>query len=47
MSAANFYMLSHLVEFVKNFFKFFQILFDVRCAPGCTPFITQLLYDSI
>ena len=33
-SAANFYILAHHFEFVKHFFKFFQILFDVSCAPG-------------
>ena len=42
--AANFFSLTHLVEFVKIFFKIFQILFCVGCAPGFSPFITQLLY---
>ena len=33
--AANFYILAHLFEFVKNFFRSFSNFFDVaRCAPG-------------
>ena len=27
------------------FSSFFKFLFDVNCAPGCSPFITQLIYD--
>ena len=25
------------------FSSFFKFLFDVNCAPGCSPFITQLI----
>ena len=28
------FILTYFSVFVKNFFKFFKILFDVRCAPG-------------
>ena len=27
------------------FSSFFKFLFDVNCAPGCSPFITQLVQD--
>ena len=43
LTAANFYILAHLVELVKNFFQVFSNSFCARCAPG-KPFITQLLY---
>ena len=33
-SVANWIILSHLVELVKNFFQVFSKLFDVCCAPG-------------
>ena len=46
LSAANFYILAHLVELVKNFFQVFSNSFCARCAPG-KPFITQLLYVII
>jgi len=40
-------MLSHSSEFVKNFFRVLSNSFEVfRCAPGCSPFITQLFYDT-
>ena len=42
--AANFYMLSHLIHFVKNFFQVFQSFFDVILRSRHLPFITQLCY---
>ena len=42
--AANFYMLAHLIHFVKNFFQVFQSFLSCRYAPGCSPFITQLCH---
>ena len=41
-SAANFYMLAHLVEFVKNFFKFLRNSFVLLLRSGVFAFITQL-----
>ena len=53
--AANFYMLSQLLSFVKHFFKFlktflkhFKRIFSCECSPPSQrPFIRQLLYVSI
>ena len=43
LSAANFYILSQSVSFVKNFFRSFSNFFLSRCPPG-KPFIGQLEY---
>ena len=34
LSAANFYILAHIVELVKNFFQVFSNSICARCAPG-------------
>ena len=47
MSAANFYILAQLIQFVKNFFQILLNFFEVVVVLPVDPFITQLLYDSI
>ena len=47
VSAANFYMLAQLIQFVKNFFQILLNFFEVVVVLPVEPFITQLLYDSI
>ena len=44
-SAANFYILAHLVELVKNFFQVFSKFFFVPVALPSKRFITQPFYD--
>ena len=44
-SAANFYILAHLVELVKNFFQVFRSFLRCGLCSRFYPFITQLLYD--
>ena len=34
LARSNFFILSHLIHFVKNFFQVFSKFFDVRRAPG-------------
>ena len=45
MSAANFYILSHLVELVKNFFQVFSNSFVLLLRSAHKSFITQPFYD--
>ena len=47
LSAANFYILAHLVELVKNFFQVFSNSFLCSLRSRLSPFITQLLYVII
>ena len=47
LSAANFYILAHLVELVKNFFHVFSNSFLCSLRSRLSPFITQLLYVII
>ena len=45
MSAANFYILAHLVEFVKHFFQVFSNSFVLLLRSAHKRFITQPFYD--